>query len=161
VSPIPGETASYRAGARFLARGTSGLRRLSCSTVWGEAVGWSRWLYQRWRRVVVLVHRAYLTGSPVEYFFVKVTNLSPSREVEITHIWFDAGSGVDVLNPQRPLPARLRLDETYETWFPVAEVQAPEAEWLVRVRLSSGKDIKARLNRHVRPFGYVAGGGNQ
>jgi len=111
--------------------------------------------------VRVLVHRAYFTGSSVPHYFVKVTNLSPQREIEVTHIWFDTTPPVHLLNPERPLPARLRLDETYETWIPTAAVPAPEPESLARVKLSSGKVIKSRLNAHVPPFGGVAGGGSR
>jgi hypothetical protein len=40
---------------------------------------------------------------------MKVVNLSPSREIEITHIWFDTHPPVHIDNRARPLPARLRL----------------------------------------------------
>jgi hypothetical protein len=125
-----------------------------------QARGWHQWR----RHVRVLVHRAFfLPGPPPPwYYFVKVTNLSPRREIEITHIWFDTNPRVDILNPVRPLSARLRLDETFETWVPVTEVpDVAHVERLVRVRLSSGKIVKSRLNKDVPPVGYVAGPGSQ
>jgi len=62
---------------------------------------------------------------------------------------------------KRPLPARLRPDETFETWVPVEAVpDVPRVEWLGRVRLSNGKIVKSRLNKDVPPVGYVAGPGN-
>lgn len=121
-------------------------------------------LQQNHRHVRVLVHRAVFLTVPTsaEHFFVKVTNLSAKREVEITHIWFTTKPVVHVLNPERPLPARLRLDEQFETWWPVASVPgAPGVERLVRVQLSNGKVLKSRLNKTVPPAGYVAGGGSR
>ena len=130
------------------------------ATAGRSALGVVRWLHQRWRHVLVLTHRAYFHGSSDAQYFVKLTNVSPKREVEVTHIWLETKPPVHVLNPARPLPARLRMDETYETWIPVAEVPNPNAETLVRVRLSSGKVVKSRLNKKVPPHGYVAGGGS-
>jgi hypothetical protein len=53
---------------------------------------------------------------------------------------------------------RLRPDETYETWVPVADLpDEPEVEWLGRVRLSSGKIVKSILHYDVPPFGLTAG----
>jgi hypothetical protein len=93
---------------------------------------------------------------------VKVTNLSPRREIEITHIWFDTNPRVDILNLVRPLPARLGLDETFETWVPVQAVpDVAHVARLARVRLSTGKVVKSRLNKDVPPVGFVAGGGQQ
>jgi hypothetical protein len=121
------------------------------------------WNDQR-RTVRVLVHRAYfqVPGAP-EMFFIKVTNVSKQREVEITHIWFATEPRVDIIDRDRPLPARLRLDETFETWIEVAKVPGvPDVEGLVRVKLSaSDKPVKSRLNTTVPPYGMVAGGGQR
>jgi hypothetical protein len=66
------------------------------------------------------------------------------------------------MNPARPLPARLRLDEEYETWVPVAAVpEVPNVERLGRVRLSNGKVVKSRRNKTVPSVGAVAGPGSQ
>jgi hypothetical protein len=94
--------------------------------------------------VRVLVHRAIFLPASPEHYFMKVTNLSASREVEITHLWFETNPPVHVLNPDRPLPTRLRLDETFETWVPVAAVpNVPNVERLGRVLLSNGKVVKS------------------
>jgi hypothetical protein len=117
--------------------------------------------HQRRRCVSVLVHRAYFVPGSPKHYFMKVVNLSPNREIEITHIWFDTNPRVDNLNHDRPLPARLRTDESFETWMPVAALpDVPDVELLGRVRLSSGKTVKSRLNKKVPPVGYVAGAGN-
>lgn len=134
-----------------------------------ELVGPGLWLadhlrgwQQRRRNVRVLVHRAVFLPSSPEHFFVKVTNLSPAREIEVTHVWFQTEPPVHVFNHDRPLPARLRLDETYETWCPVVSVpEIANVERLGRVRLSNGKVVKARLHKGVPPAGYVAGRGSQ
>ncbi len=118
-------------------------------------------LHQLRRRLRVMVHRAFFThghNDPRQQFFIWVTNLSPKREVVITHIWFETNPRKDVLNPERPLPKRLPLDERWETWKPVADVPAEDdLERKVRVQLSSGKVVKSRLNKDVPPMGHVAG----
>ena len=110
-----------------------------------------------------MVHRAFFqVPDAPECFFIKVTNLSSSREIEVTHIWFAAEPRVDVLNQERRLPARLRLDETFETWIPVSAVPAVRhVGSKVRVRLSNGKVIKSKLDKHIPPLGYVAGPGSR
>ena len=124
---------------------------------------WAYQWYQRRVRVRVLVHRAYFTepGS-AQCFFIKVTNLSRDRDIEITHIWFETNPRVDILNPDRPLTAILPPAKTFETWVPVAAVpDVPNVEQLGRVLLSNGDTIKSRLNKDVPPVGYVAQGGQQ
>lgn len=49
-------------------------------------------------------------------YFINVTNMSLTREVEVTHVWFDCSPEVDVFRSERPLPKRLKVDETWETW---------------------------------------------
>jgi hypothetical protein len=125
----------------------------------GLATGWQ----QRRRHVRVLVHRAFfqVPGSP-QCFFIKVTNLSSSREIEVTHIWFATEPRADVLNSERRLPARLRLDETFETWIPVSAVPAARSvESKARVRLSNGKVIRSKLDKRIPPIGDVAGPGGR
>jgi hypothetical protein len=148
-------------------------------------VGLVRERQQNRRRVRVLVHQGVFlaapghlvdpadqvavtgTGQPphVEpplYYFIKVTNLSAKREVEVTHVWVEGSPSVAVVLPQRPLPARLRLDEQWEGWVPVQAVgHIPEPEWQVRVRLSNGHTVKSRPNRDVPPVGHVAGPGTR
>jgi hypothetical protein len=120
-----------------------------------------RALAQNWRRVRVLVHKDaggvpvvdLATGIPV--VCIKVTNLSPQREVEITHVWYQGEPQIHLLGSR--LPARLRLDETWEECIPTEKVaHIPEVERAGRVRLSSGKTIRSRQNRNVPPVGYVA-----
>ena len=132
---------------------------LIASLLWfaDQARGWR----QRRRHVRVLLHRGIFLPEPPEYYFMKVVNLSPSREIEITHIWFDSNPPVHIDN-HAPLPARLRLDETFETWVPVAAVpEVSNVERLGRVLLSSGKVVKARRNTTVLPVGNVAGPGSR
>jgi hypothetical protein len=87
-----------------------------------------------------------------------MTNLSQSPDIEITHIWFDTDPRAHLLNPAGPLEGRLGPDETKEVCALVAEVpNAPNVEWLGRVRLSSGKTVKSQLNTEVAPVGHMAG----
>jgi hypothetical protein len=112
-----------------------------------------------WRSVRVLVHRAHLGNEHSEKFFINVTNLSPNREVEVDRVYFDVLPHVEVLNPERPLPKRLRLDESWETWCDVDPVKGWRLEWRCRVRLSSGSVVRSRPRREndVGPAGNVPG----
>lgn len=67
------------------------------------------------RLLKLLVHKARFVNNETEYFFINATNLSPMREVEVTHIWFEGDGQIAVLQDDRPLPKRLKLDETWET----------------------------------------------
>ena len=127
------------------------------------------WIVKQWRerrRVRVLVHRAkFMPVLPEssEYYFVKVVNLSRNREIVITHIWFDTDPRAHLVNslPAGPLPARLGPDQPEEVHALVAEVpNAPNVEWLGRVRLSSGKTVKSQLNKKVPPVGQMEGSGS-
>ncbi|MET9785406.1 hypothetical protein [Streptomyces canus] len=130
------------------------------------------------RSLSVLVHRAIVlelsnasppvTGAPpmtyepddepeIEYFFIKVTNLSPQREVWVTHIWFETEPKKHLLDPRHPFPRRLGLDQMFEMSIPVSEVPAGvDLERRVRVALSSGDIFNSRLNENVPPVGFVA-----
>lgn len=100
--------------------------------------------------------------APPYFYFVKVTNLSQSRDIEITHVWFATEPPVHLLLPERPLPARLRPDETWEGWVDAAAVaHASKIERAGRVRLASGKTVKSRPNKGVPPIGYIAGQGTR
>src|SRR5215831_7633069 len=80
------------------------------------------------RRLRVRVHRAfflehesayYVTGvilaprpQGVECFFVNLTNRSSARDLEVTHVWFQANRQIQILHPERPLPVRLKPDQS-------------------------------------------------
>jgi hypothetical protein len=107
----------------------------------------------------VRVHRAFFTGNPVPFVFVNVVNLSNGRDVEVTHVWFDAEPRVDVLLTERPLPARLRPDESWEAWVEAGKLaHVPHPETQARVRLSSGTEVKSRAGTNVPRTGFVPGG---
>jgi hypothetical protein len=117
------------------------------------------------RRIHVKVHRAIFFNDSVdgpECYFVNVTNVSLNREVEITHVWFDCPTKLHVLCRERPLPKRLKADETWETWIGVNELPHSltddDVYKLARVRLSTGKVFRSRQNEGVPSFGIVPGG---
>ncbi|HKO36411.1 MAG TPA: hypothetical protein VJV21_08025 [Pyrinomonadaceae bacterium] len=115
------------------------------------------------RRVRVRVHFATLLPAGEAAAFIKVVNLSTSRDVEVTHIWIAGTRNIPIINLDRPLPARLRPDETWETWIPIRDIPAALLNSLfnlVRVQLSSGKIFKSKQNKNVPEVGHVAGGGN-
>jgi len=131
------------------------------------------WVLEWVRRIRVRAHRAAffrgtedaatsvrtMSAQRLPCLFINVTNLSPRREVEITHVWVATEPQVQVLNPSRPLPARLRLDESWETWIELSRLPAvpDELEHLARIRLSNGKVLKSRRG-DPPPAGFVPGG---
>jgi hypothetical protein len=119
---------------------------------------WSRWGDRRTLRV--LVHRASFIGGGPDCYFVNVTNLSTNREVEITHVWFATDPQVHVMQPTRPLPKRLKPDESWETWIPVTALPIKEDEQVFRlghVRLSNDSIVKSKKRRYVPSAGFTAG----
>ncbi len=130
------------------------------ATLLYKALDWLLSVFGGLRRVRLLVHQATLLPTGEECFFLNITNLSGSRDIEVTHVWFDTMPQVHVLNPARPLPRRLRPDESWETWVPVGYL--PTSDWnrifkLGRARLSSGRVLKSRENRAVPPGGIIPG----
>jgi hypothetical protein len=113
---------------------------------------------QRRRKVRVLVHIAFFQGDQQAQWFVNVTNLSLARDVEVTGVWVAASPRIPVMPAQRPTPKRLKPEESWETWLPAAAVaHVTDVERRFRVRLSSGKVVKSRPNKHVPPAGWVPG----
>lgn len=112
------------------------------------------------KRVVVRVHRANLSPGNIDCYFINVTNNSPTRDVEITHVWLATVREVHLVNNARPLPKRLKSDETWETWIPFELVSLAEREQvyiLARVRLSTGKVFASKRRDFVPPVGRVPG----
>jgi len=112
------------------------------------------------RVVDVKCHMANFIGRNRSCYFITVTNRSPVRDVEITHVWFDSAPQVPVINPERPLPKRLRPDEPWATWIEAETLPQGLGDrvfTLARVRLSTGRTMKSRLNRRVPPVGEIPG----
>ncbi|HET6207054.1 MAG TPA: hypothetical protein VFD98_09605, partial [Terracidiphilus sp.] len=111
--------------------------------------------------VRITVHRAHFANTLRECFFINVTNLSRTREIEITHVWFASTPPVHAVEADRPLPKRLKPDEPWETWVDVGRLSAIDQQTaykLARVRLSTGAIIKSKRNEGVPTEGTVAGG---
>ncbi len=113
------------------------------------------------RKVRFTVHRAVFFKNGNECFFLNVTNLSPSKEIEITHLWFEGERQFAVTQKDRPLPKRLKPDETWETWIKTSEIpleirNAPFEK--ARLRISTGKVLKSKENISVPSSGSVSGG---
>ena len=121
------------------------------------------WLFKIFslkQSVRALCHRAFFLPNGPECYFINVTNLSLQRDAEVTHVWIESGNEIPVLNLSRPLPRRLRPEETWETWIEVERLPIPvreDAFKLARVRLSNGRIIKSKKNENVPIAGYVAG----
>jgi hypothetical protein len=106
--------------------------------------------------VRLLAHRAFFDGNSVEHFFVKIVNMTPDADVEVTHVWYQNGRRVDILS--RPLPVRLRPSETWETYIPVSNLPADaDAFHYFHALISTGEVFTSAVNRDVPPRGYVAG----
>jgi TIR domain len=108
----------------------------------------------------VRVHRAYFRTKPEEHcFFINVVNSSQTTDIEITHVWYENSTRVDILEPRRPLPRRLRPNESWETWIRTTNIPAdPNPFTKFRVRISTGKVFSSEQNRDVPPRGFVPGG---
>jgi hypothetical protein len=106
--------------------------------------------------VRVLAHRAYFIGNPVEHFFIKVVNMTPGADVEVTHVWYQNGRRVEILS--RPLPVRLRPSETWETYVPASNIsEDADVFHHFHALISTGEEFASVHNRDVPPAGYVAG----
>jgi hypothetical protein len=112
-------------------------------------------------KLKLTVHRAYFLASRVECFFINATNIAIQEELEITHIWFETDPPFYVLQPDRPLPKRLRPQETWETWVRVHDLGSradQEVFASARARLSTGVVVRSIKNEGVPPVGAVPGG---
>ena len=110
------------------------------------------------QRLRVRVYRGYFVGSDQECFFVNLTNRSSKRDLEVTHVWFQGRRQIPVLQPERPLPVRLKPGECWETWIPVAalhQIVLPEALNLAHARLSNGAVIRSKPNINVPNYGRM------
>jgi hypothetical protein len=112
------------------------------------------------RRLRFTVHRAAFIPTGRQAFFLNATNLSKDREIELTHVWLASSPPISALQPERPLPKRLKPDETWETWIYADAVPIRLHEAVVnlaRARLSTGKQVRAKPNVDVPPVGVVPG----
>ncbi len=114
---------------------------------------------ERRRHVRLTMHRAFDLQTGQENWYVTVTNLSPKRDVVITHAWIKTQPRRDILDPD--LPRRLKPDDTFEMPVPVGGLpaDAPHVAWRGRVRISSGKTINSRPSKNIPPIGTVPRGG--
>lgn len=111
-------------------------------------------------KVNILVHEAFFTKDPsrIPFYFIKVINQSPETDFTITHIWVkDESKEIDILNPDRPLPHKLKKTDVWETWFPKNLIHDHNNVFTnVFVVLSNGNEYKSKKNMKVRPAGFVA-----
>jgi hypothetical protein len=107
------------------------------------------------------VHSAYFAATGTQCFFVNATNISLQWDLEITHVWFATNPEVYVTNPDRPLPRRLKPQESWETWVRTTAIPRAALEQtytLARARLSTGEIIESIENIGVPKYGTVPGG---
>jgi hypothetical protein len=111
--------------------------------------------------VRVTVHIASFKSRPhVPAVFVNITNLSEERDIEITHVWFEATPRVHILREVRALPVRLKPSESWETWQEASSLPPAVRDnpfTLARVRLSTGLVIDSVENVDVPEEGFVPG----
>jgi hypothetical protein len=109
-------------------------------------------------RLTVHVAAFVSTGQPC--YFINATNLT-GGEIELTHVWFETYPEIQIVRKERPLPKRLKPQETWETWVDIASAPSSmhdRAYTLARVRLSTGEVMKSVRNFGVPPWGIVPGG---
>jgi hypothetical protein len=117
----------------------------------GPAVAIGKAIDDRQRRVSVLAHDATFLDDPLSEpnYHLKVTNISPGREIWVSHVWFelDDGAQLHLLDRERPFPTQLGRDEQYETWLPAA-LTGGVSDWALRfrVKLTAGDVFSSRLN---------------
>lgn len=102
------------------------------------------------KRASVGVHEAPLAQGAAECFFINVTNTSPTKDIELTHVWLKTAPEIHIANHARPLPKRLRPDESWETWLPAVAVpkhQRGSIAHMARVRISTGKILSLPAQR--------------
>lgn len=96
------------------------------------------------------------------YYFINATNLSPNRALELTHVWYeDQKHYIPVIMVSRPVPVRLDVDQSWETWIEVHKIPEPNrfsAFENFRVRISTGTVFRPEANPNVPPYGFVPGG---
>ena len=111
--------------------------------------------------VRLLGHIASLVDSLRVALFINATNLSENVDREVTHVWIETSPKIHIENPRRPLPKRLRPQETWETWIELR--QLPEdilnekLPTLVRARLSTGAVLCGVENASVPESGWIPG----
>jgi hypothetical protein len=107
------------------------------------------------------VHLAHFAQTPIPCCFINATNVSPA-DVELTHVWLATTPPTYPTTPDRPLPKRLRPQETWEVWIPLPSlpgaVREAELHRLARARLSSGVVVESVANDDVPAQGVVPGG---
>jgi predicted alpha/beta hydrolase family esterase len=109
------------------------------------------------------VHRATLIKSRIECYFVNLTNLSPTKVLEVTHIWYEDEEKhfIPLTQPSRRLPVRLELDQSWETWIPVENIPRANRDNAYQnfcARISTGAIFKSEFNPDVPPCGTIPGG---
>lgn len=113
------------------------------------------------RFLKLTVHKARFVNSDTFCYFVNATNLSPLRDIEVTHVWFECEQQIHLHNQYRSLPKSLKPDESWETWIELSHLP----DWvhdnpygLARARLSTGEVISSIENVGVPKRGAVPGG---
>ena len=110
----------------------------------------------------VRVHTARFMATFHFGLFINVSNLSETVDREITHVWLDTTPQIYAANDQRPLPKRLKPQETWETWINYEKLPSgidnSQFSRLVRVRFSTGDVLHGIENIDVPGIGQIPGG---
>jgi HNH endonuclease len=107
--------------------------------------------------VVVRVHKASFANDPqTPCYFVNILNRS-SRNITVTHVWFETDPPVHVLT--RP-PGTVAAQSQWETWIEAAALPATSTgpECLARVQLADDTLLSSVPRRSVPSAGYVPTG---
>jgi serine/threonine protein kinase len=111
--------------------------------------------------VRLLAHTAVFVGTVRFALFVNATNLSETIDREVTHVWIETNPKIYFENNRRPLPKRLKPQETWETWIEFWELPRDllneDLPTLVRARLSTGEILRGIRNESVPESGWIPG----
>lgn len=104
-----------------------------------------------------MIRASHATGQIREAYFLNVQNVSPEREVTVTHVWIASEPSAHAL--AKPLPAQINPGAQWETWIPVDQIPADteDVERLGRARLGDDTELKSVPRTDVPPDGYVPG----
>jgi hypothetical protein len=100
------------------------------------------------------VHSAFSAdGTPV--YCLNIQNVSPQRDVTVTHVWIASEPEV----PARPPDAPIKSGAQWETCIPVRDLPpgTEKVERLARARLGNDTELKSVPRKNVPTQGCVPG----
>jgi hypothetical protein len=97
-----------------------------------------------WTSLPVTGHPGWgLEGEAGRYVFLQVVNKSLTRDIELSHTWFEGASNTFMMTLFPPMPTRLRPGAKWEGWI--------NANWLSKVA-DVGHAGRAKITGREKPY---------